>query len=132
MLKYIVMAALFCVLPGCVERTLPPPPPPMPFTVVWAPDEAPAVQVAAKTLSSLLIDCNGGKLDGKKIKDSSFPEMTFFSKSLEKGKTLRAGKLYYLQQTDVEFTTAVMFNLAVAKNGEIQECSAEKVIYRSK
>ena len=132
MLKYIVMAALFCVLPGCVERTLPPPPPPMPFTVVWAPDEAPAVQVAAKTLYALMTDCNGGKLEDKKIKDAGFPQMTFFSKALEKGKTLQAGKLYFLEQTDMEFTTAVMFNLTVAKNGEIQECSAEKVIYRSK
>ena len=92
MLKYIVMAALFCVLPGCVERTLPPPPPPMPFTVVWAPDEAPAVQVAAKTLSSLLTDCNGGKLEGKKIKDSSFPEMTFFQQISGKGQNLAGGK----------------------------------------
>ena len=43
MLKYIVMAALFCLLPGCAEQPLPPPPPPMPFTVVWAPNEAPIV-----------------------------------------------------------------------------------------
>ena len=132
MLKYLVMAALFCMLPGCVESTLPPPPPPMPFTVVWAPDEAPAVQVAAKALSPLMTDCNAGKLEGKKIKDTSFPKMTFFSKALEKGKTLQAAKLYFLEQTEVEFTTAVMFNLTVAKNGDILECSAEKVIYRSK
>ena len=132
MLKYLVMAALFCMLPGCVESTLPPPPPPMPFTVVWAPDEAPAVQVAAKALQPLIADCNGGRLEGKKIRDTNFPPMTFFSKTQENGKTLQAAKLYYLEQTDVEFTTATMFNLTVAKNGEILDCSAEKVIYRSK
>ena len=132
MLKYVVMAALFCLLPGCVESPLPPPPPPMPFMAVWAPDEAPAVQVAFAALSSQMKDCNNGKLEGKKIRDAGFPEMTFFSKPLENGKTLQAGKLYYLEQSNVEFTTAVMFNLTVAKNGDIQECTAEKVIYRSK
>lgn len=126
------MAALFCLLPGCAEQPLPPPPPPMPFTVVWAPNEAPIMQVAEQTLLLLMQDCNGGKLEGQKIKDANFPEMTFFSKPLEKGQALQAGKLYFLEQGRMEFTTAVMFNLTVAKNGEIQECVAEKVVYRSR
>ena len=132
MCKYIVMSALFCLLPGCAEQPLPPPPPPMPFTVVWAPNEAPIMQVAEQTLLLLMQDCNGGKLEGQKIKDANFPEMTFFSKPLEKGQALQAGKLYFLEQGRMEFTTAVMFNLTVAKNGEIQECVAEKVVYRSR
>lgn len=132
MRSYIVLAALFCLLPGCAERPLPPPPPPMPFTVVWAPNEAPIVQVAEQTLLPLMQDCNSGDLEGQKIKDANFPEMTFFSKPLEKGQTLQAGKLYFLEQGRMEFTTAVMFNLTVAKNGEIQECVAEKVVYRSR
>lgn len=133
MCKYIVMSALFCLLPGCAGQSLPsPPPPPMPFTVAWAPDEAPALQVTVQTLLPLMQNCNGGKLAGKKIMESGFPEITFFSKPLEKGQILQAGKLYFLEQGRMEFTTAVMFNLAVAKNGEIQECTAEKVVYRSR
>ena len=133
MRKYIVMAALFCLLSGCAGQSLPsPPPPPMPFTIAWAPNEAPALQVTVQTLLPLMRDCNGGKLAGKKIMESGFPEMTFFSKPLEKGQTLQAGKLYFLEQGRMEFTTAVMFNLAVAKSGEIQECTAEKVVYRSR
>lgn len=129
MLKYCVMAALFCLLPGCVERPLPPP---MPFMVAWAPAEAPAVQVAPQRLLSLMTACNGGTLEGKTIREAGFPAMNFCSKPLDKGKTLQAGKLYYLEQGWVENTTAVMFNLTVAKNGDIMDCTAEKVIYRSK
>ena len=128
-LKYCVMAALFCLLPGCVER---PVPPPMPFTVAWAPAEAPAAQVALPRLQSLMVACNSGKLEGKTINNAGLPAMNFCSKPLEKGKTLQAGKLYYLEQSGVEYTTAVMFNLTVAKTGEILDCTAEKVIYRSK
>lgn len=129
MYKYCVMVALFCLLPGCVERPLPPP---MPFMVAWAPAEAPAVQVAPQSLQPLMLACNSGKFEGKKIRDTNLPAMTFFSKPLENGKTLQAGKLYYLEQGWVENTTAVMFNLTVAKNGDILDCTAEKVIYRSK
>ena len=134
MRKYILMAILFCLLPGCTDQSLPPPPPPppMPFAVVWAPNEAPVVQVAEQTLLPLMQACNGGSLEGSKISDAGFPEMTFFNKPLEKGQTLQAGKLYFLEQGRLEFTTAVMFNLTVTKKGEIQECMAEKVVYRSR
>ena len=83
-------------------------------------------------LLPLLQDCNGGNLEGRQISDTDFPEMTFFGKPLEKGQTLQAGKLYFLEQGRMEFTTAVMFNLTVTKKGEIQECTAEKVVYRSR
>ena len=68
----------------------------------------------------------------KTIKDATLADMKFYSKPLEGGKTMQAGKLYSLYATDVEFTTAVMLNLTVGKDGKIQECLAEKIIYQSK
>ena len=61
MRKYILMVILFCLLPGCTDQSLPPPPPPppMPPAVVWAPNEAPVVQVAEQTLLPLMQACNG-------------------------------------------------------------------------
>ena len=133
----LMLAGIFCMLTACVSYApkptpLPPPPPPMPFVAVWAPEQAPAIKTSWEKVIGAMKACNGGALEGKTIKDATLADRKFYSKSLEDGKTMKAGKLYSLYMTDVEFTTAVMLNLTVTKDGKIQECLAEKIIYQSK
>jgi hypothetical protein len=133
----IMLAGIFCMLAACVSyapkpKPLPPTPPPMPFVSVWAPEQAPAIKTSWEKVITTMKACNGGSLEGKTLNDATLADMKFYSKPLEGGKTMKAGKLYSLYVTDVEFTTAVMLNLTLAKDGKIQECLAEKIIYRSK
>lgn len=133
MYRIMPLLGILCLFTACLPYT--PPPPPMPFLVVWAPDQAPELLVSdAKLVSQTLDTCNAGKFAGRNMKDGIFPGLTFFSKTLGDKKTLQAGKLYVLQHFDdgTENTTSVMFNLTVDKQGEILECLAEKVVYRSK
>lgn len=96
MCKYIVMSALFCLLPGCAGQSLPsPPPPPMPFTVAWAPDEAPALQVTVQTLLPLMQNCNGGKLAGKKNHGIGISRDNFFQQASGKRSNLASGQTVF-------------------------------------
>lgn len=138
MYKNLVSLAFLCLLTACFPSTpkpLPPPPPPMPFHAVWAPDDAPALVVPTEEILKTALDsCYGGTLVGKNTKDDIFPGLTFVSKALDNGTSLHAGKLYTLADytNGTQTTNALMVNLTTTQDGEILECMAEKVIYRSK
>lgn len=135
MYRIIPLLGIFCLFTACLPYTLPPPPPPMSFMVAWAPEQAPELFSSNTEMVLQALDtCNSGGFTGKNMKDGIFPGLTFFSKALEDKKTLQAGKVYFLRYFDngTENTTAVMFNLTADKKGEILDCLAEKVVYRSK